>query len=233
MHVVGFQVSFGDEDVGTAGRIARVLSDRIVLGELEPLAPLRQDHVAAEFKASHVPVREAFRQLEAQGLAVSQPRRGVRVAPLDPGSIMEISEMRAALETLALRHAVPKMTAQDARAVEAAVAADRATARDDLLALEGINRSFHDALLAPCSKPRLLAAIGQLHRASSRILIAMWKRLPDWQSQSAGEHEAIWKEAKAGRADAACGLLEAHILGGGRKLASILSGTAPSSGAGR
>jgi DNA-binding GntR family transcriptional regulator len=44
-----------------------------------------QDHLAKEFAASHVPVREAFRKLEAQGLIVSKPRCGVRVSHLDPG----------------------------------------------------------------------------------------------------------------------------------------------------
>jgi DNA-binding GntR family transcriptional regulator len=65
-----------------AVRISRILAERIVAGEIEPGTRLRQDHVAEEFGASHVPVREAFRRLEAQGLAVSEPRRGVRVASL-------------------------------------------------------------------------------------------------------------------------------------------------------
>ena len=62
-----------------AAQIARALADRIISGTLEPGARLRQDHVAEEFGASHVPVREAFRLLEAQGLAKNEPRRGVRV----------------------------------------------------------------------------------------------------------------------------------------------------------
>ncbi|TIV87296.1 MAG: GntR family transcriptional regulator, partial [Mesorhizobium sp.] len=63
-----------------AVRISKELADRIISGAIEPGSRLRQDHVAEEFKTSHVPVREAFRRLEAQGLAISEPRRGVRVA---------------------------------------------------------------------------------------------------------------------------------------------------------
>ena len=59
-----------------AHRISRVLADRIIAGQIEPGARLRQDHIAEEFGASHVPVREAFRHLESRGLAVSEPRRG-------------------------------------------------------------------------------------------------------------------------------------------------------------
>ena len=46
-----------------AARISRILAERIVAGQLAPGTRLRQDHIAGEFGASHVPVREAFRQL--------------------------------------------------------------------------------------------------------------------------------------------------------------------------
>jgi DNA-binding FadR family transcriptional regulator len=76
-----------------AVRISRTLADRIIAGEIEPGARLRQDHIAEEFGASHVPVREAFRRLESQGLAVSEPRRGVRVAAFDLSEVKEVAEM--------------------------------------------------------------------------------------------------------------------------------------------
>ncbi len=79
-----------------AARISRILADRIIAGEIEPGIKLRQDHIAEEFETSHVPVREAFRRLEAQGLVVSEPRRGVRVASFDISEIREVAEMRAA-----------------------------------------------------------------------------------------------------------------------------------------
>src|SRR5438045_9743445 len=87
-----------DNDRSITGQIARALAHRIVTGVLAPGAPIRQDRVAEEFRASHVPVREAFRKLEAQGLVVSEPRRGVRVAPLNPAIVMEVTEVRAAPE---------------------------------------------------------------------------------------------------------------------------------------
>ena len=91
-----------------AARISRILAERIVAGQLAPGTRLRQDHIAGEFGASHVPVREAFRRLEAQGLAVSEPRKGVRVAGFDLSEVKEVAAMRAALEELALRHAAAR-----------------------------------------------------------------------------------------------------------------------------
>src|SRR5690348_12169254 len=98
-----------DTDQSVAGRIAAALAERIVSGALHPGSRLMQDHIAAEFQASHVPVREAFRKLEAQGLVVSKPRCGVRVSDLDPAMVAEVTEMRAALESLALSHALPRL----------------------------------------------------------------------------------------------------------------------------
>ena len=147
-------------------RISRVLADRIISGAIEPGSRLRQDHVAAEFGASHVPVREAFQRLEAQGLAVSEPRRGVRVAAFDLREVREVAEMRAALEVLALRHAAPHLTrAILEQAEEATRAGDKS---QDVRSWEDANRRFHTLILAPCAMPRLLAAIDDLHATRDR-----------------------------------------------------------------
>src|SRR5260221_3793251 len=102
-----------DLDDSLAGHIAGVLSERIVSGLLSPGERLMQDHIAEEFQASHVPVREAFRKLEAQGLVVSKPRCGVRVSDLDAVMVGEVTEMRAAMESLALSHALPRLREPD------------------------------------------------------------------------------------------------------------------------
>ena len=153
-----------------ANRISRILADRIVTGQLDPGTKLRQDHIAEEFGTSHVPVREAFRRLEAQGLAVSEPRRGVRVASFDLKEVREVALMRAALEGLALRHAAQHLTSSILeQAEEATVAGDNSR---DVRSWEEANRRFHTLILVPCGMPRLLAAISDLHSVSARFLFA-------------------------------------------------------------
>jgi DNA-binding GntR family transcriptional regulator len=207
------------DDRSIAAEIARTLGRRIVTGVIAPGEWLRQDHVAEEFRASHVPVREAFRRLEAQGLVRSEPRRGVRVAPLDPASVREITEMRAALEVLALREALPRITPDDlaeaARAIEATEASREPTVWEEA------NRRFHRALTAPCRMPRLLATIDDLHRVSTRYFYATWKGL-DWEPRSEGEHRAILDAAWAGDGEAATKLLVAHIVEAGCALVRTL-----------
>ena len=207
-------------DGGVVALIARTLAARIVDGRLAPGVALRQDHVAAEFHASHVPVREAFRRLEAQGLLVSAPRRGVRVAPLDPASVLEVTEMRAVLEPLALRHAVARLGPLDLDDAEAALAAD--VSAPDVHALEEANRRFHMAITRACGMPRLEAIIADLQQVNARAMVAMWQTLPDWQPRSSSEHRVILDAIRAKRVDSAEALLAAHIRGGGEALAGRL-----------
>jgi len=192
-------------------KISRILAERIVSGQLAAGTRLRQDHIAEEFEASHVPVREAFRRLEAQGLVVSEPRRGVRVAGFDVREVREVAEMRAALEVLALRHAAPHLTPAilDA-AEEASRAGDRA---GDVRAWEEANRQFHRLLLTPCGMPRLLAAIDDLHAVSARFLFAGWRE--EWEAPSDRDHRAILQALRAGHIEAAAATLGRHVLGGG------------------
>ena len=218
--MMGSTVQEADEqDLSLPGQIARVLGERIVAGVMKPGEPVRQDRIAAEFRTSHVPVREAFRQLEAQGYLVSAPRRGVRVAPLDPASVMEVTEMRAALEALALRHALPHLSQEALAEAEAAIAEGEASG--DLAVWERANRRFHRALTAPCGLPRLMRTIDELHRASARLLLSTWTEL-DWQQRSDEEHRAVLSAVRNGDPDRATELLQEHILAAGRALAALL-----------
>jgi DNA-binding GntR family transcriptional regulator len=210
-------------DQSVAGRIAAALADRIVSGALSPGSRLRQDHVAQEFQASHVPVREAFRKLEAQGLIISKPRCGVRVSQLDPGVVLEVTEMRAALEGLALHHALPRLGKSDLDAARQALVEGEAS--DQIAVWEAANRRFHLAITAPCGMPRLMASIGDLHRSDARFLFATWKQL-DWQPRSDTEHWAILDAIERRNSKRACALLESHVREAGRALVQRLSSMA-------
>lgn len=201
------------KDDTLAVRISKVLADRIITGELEPGSRLGQDRIAEEFGASHVPVREAFRRLEAQGLAVSEPRRGVRVASFSLDEVNEVAEMRAALEVLALRHAAPHLTKAILDQAEAANrAGDKA---GDVQAWEEANLLFHRLILAPCAMPRLLKAIDDLHTASARFLLAGWRA--EWEAPTDRDHRAILDALRAGQVDAAASILARHVQWVGKK----------------
>jgi len=197
-----------DENSTVATRIAETIAERIIAGTLKPDMPLRQDHVAREFSSSHVPVREAFRQLEAQHLVIGLPRRGVRVAPLDAASIKEISEMRAALEVVALRHAASKLTSTHLARIELAlIEGDNA---ETLQEFEAANRAFHQALVTPCAMPRLLASLDGLQRANSRLVFAT-ALSSGWRPRSNQDHRQILQALRGRNIEQACSLLARHI----------------------
>ncbi|UPK22721.1 GntR family transcriptional regulator [Bradyrhizobium sp. 131] len=197
-----------NESTTIARRIAWQIGERIVSGKLQPGAPLRQDHVAREFSSSHVPVREAFRQLEAQYLVVAMPRRGVRVAPLDMKLVREIAEMREALEVLAVRNAASHLTPAHLARIELAIleGENSLTIEDFELA----NRTFHRALVAPCAMPRLLASLDGLQLANSRLVFAM-ARSAGWRPRSNQDHRLILEPLQSRNVEQACNLLARHI----------------------
>lgn len=169
------------ENTTIAERIANAIGERILSGALRPNAPLRQDHIAREFSSSHVPVREAFRLLEARHLVVTVPRRGVRVAPLDTKSVKEIAGMRAALEVIALRNSVSRLTSHGFGVIELAlIDGDKARTVEEF---ERANHAFHHPLVAPCGMPRLLASLDGLQLANSRLVFAM-ARSGGWRPRS-------------------------------------------------
>ncbi len=192
----------------SADRIAEILKNRIVRGEIPGGMPLRQDHIAEEFGSSHVPVREAFARLEAQGLVYTQPRRGVRVTVITASSVKETVEMRMALEVIALKHSAPKFGDKHLEILEEAHnRCDKATSLSEW---DTANCAFHDALMRECGMPRLLATLKQLQLANSRYLFAVGQ-LRGWQPRSDHDHRLIINALKENNVDRACQLLTRHI----------------------
>ncbi len=82
-------------------RVAERLRTAILAGDIAPGAPLVETALSHEFDVSRGPLREALRQLIEEGLVVTVPYTGTRVAPLSVGDVHEIYSMRTALETFA------------------------------------------------------------------------------------------------------------------------------------
>jgi len=98
---------------------ADAIRERILRGRYPEGEPLRQDAIGVELGVSRIPVREALRQLEAEGLVTFNPHRGAVVSTLSLKQIRELFELRAEIEGDLIRRAVPYMKPEDhARADE-------------------------------------------------------------------------------------------------------------------
>jgi len=92
-----------------AAATTRALREKILSGEIGEGEQLRQDALAAEYGVSRIPLREALRQLEAEGLVSFYPHRGAVVSTLSLAEIEELFEIRALIEPDVLRSKVRRL----------------------------------------------------------------------------------------------------------------------------
>jgi len=192
----------------TPDLIADTLRDEILRGAVPPGAPLRQEELAERFAVSRIPVRDALLRLEAQGLVHVYPNRGAFVISLSADEVREVYEMRILLEGDILERAVPRMTDDDRRAIDAAHAeAERTAGTDDWV--EG-DWGFHHALYLPAARPRQLATIEQLRATVARYWTVR-EALPSRTTEWLADHDAILAACRARASVAARRRLEDHL----------------------
>lgn len=174
----------------------------ILDGILPPGARLRQEDLATAFNTSRIPVREALRVLEYEGLARSEPHRGFTVTALDADQIEEIYELRTVLETHAVRVAIPLLTQPDLDELQQLYDEMENTQEADARLAK--REQFYLRLYGVTARPRLVGLIARLHQEVARSL-----RWPLVQ-HSPSHHEIFFDAVKAGDADLAVAELASH-----------------------
>src|ERR1700681_3015295 len=99
--------------------VADKLREQIIRGEIPEGSQLRQDVIAAKYHVSRIPVREALRQLDAEGLITIVPNRGAVIPELSPDDIEELFAIRALLEPEVLKLSIPHLLQEDFSEAEA------------------------------------------------------------------------------------------------------------------
>lgn len=166
----------------------RRLLDEIRSGTLAPGARLREIELAERLGISRTPVREAIRQLEADGLVSHLPRQGATIRSLDHAEVVELYEMRAVLEGTAARLAA--RAASDIELAElAALNAELAAVPAGAAARE-INRVFHRTLIEAARNRFLIKAMSALQK-TLLILGPTTLAEPDRAVSAVAEHGAV------------------------------------------
>jgi DNA-binding GntR family transcriptional regulator len=198
------------------------LRRRILAGELGEGAQLRQEILAAELGVSRIPLREAFRLLEGEGLITIAPHRGAVVAVRSPEEIGELFDLRVLLEPDILRHAIPKLTERDL--IEAATILagySNALSQRDVEAWGRLNTQFHLALYRPAERPRSLALVRSLLDQTDGYT-RMQLLLTGGQSRAQREHTELLELCRARKTSAAAKLVEDHVREAGRSLVDFM-----------
>jgi DNA-binding GntR family transcriptional regulator len=218
------------------GMTLDAVRDRILRGQYPEGEPLRQDAIADELGVSRIPVREALRQLEAEGLVTFSPHRGAVVSTLSIQEIIELFELRAEIESDLLRRAIPNMTAEDHnRARDILKAYEVALAAGEVSAWGELNWQFHATLYAPANRQFTMSMVSKLHQHSDRYM-RMQLALTHGEMRAKEEHRALAAAVKKADVKLAVRLMRDHILGAGRSLITFLEaqrGTGSKGKAGR
>lgn len=198
-----------------------VLVQAIVTGALAPGARIRDGELAAELQISRMPVREALKRLELEGLVESIPNRETRVAPIRAERAAQAFPVVAALHALATRLGVPALSAADDERMES-LDHDRSDAlrRGDVIAAIELDDAFHGVLLAAARNEELVRALERLMPQIRRLDVLHFTRLA--REGGSRDHADFLAACRRRDAHAAAELVEANYLRLGEQMATIL-----------
>ncbi len=199
-----------EDNVTAQELVLAAVRKAILSGVLGPGERLRQEELADVFGTSRIPVREALRALEYEGLVTSEPHRGFTVAALDADDVEEVYDLRILLESEAVRLALPLLTDDDLEELEIHFRAmqDAPTPDEQLAARE----RFYLRLYSVTGRPRLVGLIMRLRQEVARVL--RWATI----QHSGSIHEHFFEAVRVGDADRAV----AHLGGHYRRVAILI-----------
>lgn len=190
--------------------VFQLLREAIVSGKLAGGTQLKQDEISESLQVSHIPLREALRRLEAQGLVQIQKNKGAVVTKLSRETLEDMMEIRASISYYLLRRAVPLMTEEDFETLQTIV--DRERKETDMMEVELLNYRFHDVLTKRADNWVAEHIIEILHANMDRYLREGFYGEQKPRSVSLQEHQAILDACKRRDAQKAASLLHDHIL---------------------
>ncbi|WP_328459870.1 GntR family transcriptional regulator [Actinoplanes sp. NBC_00393] len=193
-------------------RAYQELRRRIVSTELAPGQRLVERDLAAELEVSRIPLREALRLLEADGLVVLVPHKGALVSPFTPADVRDLFDVRESLEALAARLTAERRDDAGLARLKGRLAAARAAAAaGDEDGVAAANAGFHADLVEMAANP-LLSAMMRPLAARTHWLFRLTAQRD--AAQQCAEHEELYAAISAGQASRAAELAHEHVASG-------------------
>lgn len=162
-------------------RVAAVLREKILSGEYPPGQRIRQEAIAEETKASRLPVREALRLLESEGLVNNEPNKGARVASLQLHEFDALYRIRERIEPMAIAESIPNLTRAEISELNRIQTAIEAG--PELGEFVTLDRELHLLTYSGCRIEHLNAMVRRLWNATQhyrRAFIAHLGRQRHW-----------------------------------------------------
>src|ERR1700677_1398558 len=208
-----------EQDTGLRPEDGRLLSEKIATeirtavlsGEMRPGMRIRQELLAAKFGASRIPVREALKQLEKEGLGGLPPNRGAWIADVNSEESIEVYKIPEVVEPLAIVESVPYLTDADIVALEAMInELERVTTLEEYLQLD---REFHLRTYSRARMPQLRAMVERFWNSTQHFRRQFVKEAfaKDGLPFSDPQHLLLMDAIRGRDAEAAQVLVRLHI----------------------
>lgn len=170
--------------------IAQKLEEMILVGALAPGQHLVQTDIAAQFGVSRLPVRDALQILEKRELAVTLPRRGVIVRPLNLQEVHDLYELRRLLESHAFSRSVRNFDLADLAEAEAILKRQESLTMGEFIQVLDLDERFHLKLCSRCENGEIKAYLAKIWNRI-RVLRSLERDWEDWNQNSVKSHRSI------------------------------------------
>ncbi len=186
----------------------------IIKGEYHPGQKLTEEEISTRLNISRMPIREAFKALEIEGLVIRKPRRGVFVTAMTEKDVWEVYTLKAHLYELATELAIDLITAKELDTLEKKVVGMTQSIEKkpiDLLRYQDYHWRFHEQIMTISTNTRLKKISASLHNQVARF---SYLSLQDkaHQDSSVQYHQMIFDAIKAKETPRACQLMKEHVL---------------------
>ncbi len=198
------------------------LRQRIIDGEFQAGESLNQVAIAREYAISRIPLREAMRQLEVEGLLLFQPGKGAVVSGLSLSEIQEVIHLRAMIEPEVLGKAIPRLAMAELEQAKR-ILDDYETAfkKNEVATWGEYNWRFHSTLCAPSGCSIAMGILQSLHHLNERYA-KIQISVTHWTQRAAQEHREILAACVRRDRQKSTQLLKGHILSAGQALIALL-----------
>lgn len=161
------------------------LRHAIVSGQLPPGAHLNESEIAKQMAVSRIPIREAIKKLEQEGLVVRHPNKGVYVISFTEQDVRETFSLRARLEGMAFEWAIPNMAPADLAQLRVLVQEQETAIRARNYAeLARLDMRFHELICQKAGHSRLLKIWYELHAQGQMLLNLRFRLMPDYTPET-------------------------------------------------
>jgi DNA-binding GntR family transcriptional regulator len=209
-------------------RVSERIRLSILQGEYRPGTWLRQQHIAEDLGVSQMPVREALKQLAAEGLVEHIPYRGVRVINISPDDVADLYAHRAFLESQAAAQAALHIRPDELLAMQQIhQQMGQYHAPEQIVEYRRLNRRFHELIFRASRRPYLIRTLSHLWLAFPTMLWGNFVQTavspaPARDATDQSEHAAILRALESGDPAAAASAMRQHIETVAAELLAVL-----------